>query len=132
MGGYHNTFTGYDALEGEGQTVAVRPGRRGRERWRGPEPDPGGPDAFLRDQRRPGGRHRCPGNRLAGKLPVLACEKSSEGNVLVVQGEAAQLQQDLQANPVVKMRVDAARPPRDHAPPHGHPPAARHPARGPG
>ncbi|PID78644.1 alanine--tRNA ligase, partial [bacterium DOLZORAL124_64_63] len=40
-------------------------------------------------------------------LRVQACEKSSEGNVLVVAGAADQLCADLRAHPVVRMRVDA-------------------------
>ncbi len=106
LGGYRNTFTGYGSLAGTGRAVAVRPAG---------EDESGQALSQILVDSTPfygtsGGQVGDTGTVAIGGTdhPVLGCEKSSEGNVLVVAGNADTLQAALKAAPEVVMKVDAA------------------------
>ncbi len=107
LAGYCNTFTGYENLQGTGSVVAVRPAGQ----------DAKGLDMaqILVDQTpfygTSGGQMGDLGSltiQPSGQvLEVLSAEKSLEGNVLVVAGNADELAAVLNKSESISMTVDA-------------------------
>ncbi len=107
LAGYTNTFTGYENLQGTGSVVAVRSGGQDadghdlaqilldRTPFYGTSGGQVGDSGILTVQ--PSGK----------ELEILSTEKSSEGQVLVVAGNADSLAGELKKSTSALMKVDA-------------------------